>query len=179
MFPDTFARDIAEDLINDLTGSCDRIEIVGSLRRLRGIVKDIDIIAIPKFVEEKDQTLFGEPVHENLLEKRLSQMCMKGELGLEASGPKIKRFLKTEDGDVVPIDVYIATEETWWTHLLIRTGSRNHNIKLARRAIDLHMQLKADGTGLLSPGGTPLPMHSEEDIFRHLGLAYRPPHERE
>lgn len=179
MFPDTFAREIAEDLVTELSGFCDRMEIAGSLRRRRQAVNDIDIIAIPKFIQVKDESLFGAPVQENLLEKRLAQLCLRGELGLEANGPKIKRFLKTVDGDTVPIDIYIATEQDWWTLLLIRTGSRNHNIKLARRAMDLHMALKADGSGLLTPGGSLIQIHSEDEIFHRLGLAYRTPEERE
>ena len=179
MFPDTFMREIAEDLINDVTPFCNRIEIVGSLRRLKPCVNDIDVIAIPKLLEMDDETLFGEPVQENLLERKLSQMCLLGQLQLEANGTKIKRFLKTVDGDTVPIDIYFATEQTWWTLLLIRTGNRNHNIKLARRAIELQMHLRADGSGLLTPDGTLFQIHSEEAIFRHLGLSYRPPEERE
>ncbi|HWP81087.1 MAG TPA: hypothetical protein VNN76_00350 [Bacteroidota bacterium] len=179
MFPDTFAREIAEDLVSELSGFCDRIEIAGSLRRRKHAVNDIDLVVIPKFIQVQDETLFGEPVQENLLEKKLSQLCLIGQLDLEANGSKIKRFLKTVDGDTIPIDVYIANEQTWWTLLLIRTGSRNHNIKLAKRAMDLHMHLKADGSGLLAPGGTLIPICREEEIFRHLGLAYRPPEERE
>jgi DNA polymerase (family 10) len=179
MFPDTFAREIAEDLVNELSGFCDRIEIAGSLRRRKQAVNDIDIVVIPKFIQVKDETLFGELVEENLMEKRLSQLCLRGELDLEANGSKIKRFLKTVDGDTIPIDIYIASEQAWWTLLLIRTGSRNHNIRLAKRAMDLHMHLKADGSGLLTPGGSLVPIHSEEEIFRHLGLSYRSPEERE
>lgn len=179
MFPDIFAREIAEDLVSELSGFCDRIEIAGSLRRRKQAVNDIDLVVIPKFIHVQDETLFGEPVQENLLEKKLTQLCLIGQLDLEANGSKIKRFLKTVDGDTIPVDIYIASEQTWWTLLLIRTGSRNHNIKLARRAMDLHMHLKADGSGLLTPGGTLIPIHTEEEIFRHLGLAYRPPEERE
>lgn len=179
MFPDIFAREIAEDLVSELSGFCDRIEIAGSLRRRKQAVNDIDLVVIPKFIHAQDETLFGEPVQENLLEKKLTQLCLIGQLDLEANGSKIKRFLKTVDGDTIPVDIYIASEQTWWTLLLIRTGSRNHNIKLAKRAMDLHMHLKADGSGLLTPGGTLIPIHTEEEIFRHLGLAYRPPEERE
>lgn len=179
MFPDIFAREIAEDLVSELSGFCDRIEIAGSLRRRKQAVNDIDLVVIPKFIHVQDETLFGEPVQENLLEKKLTQLCLIGQLDLEANGSKIKRFLKTVDGDTIPVDIYIASEQTWWTLLLIRTGSWNHNIKLARRAMDLHMHLKADGSGLLTPGGTLIPIHTEEEIFRHLGLAYRPPEERE
>ena len=179
MFPDSFAREIATDLVNALSGLCECIEIVGSLRRLKPHVNDIDIIAIPKFIQLADETLFGEPLHDNLLDKKLAEMCFRGQLSLEANGSKIKRFLTSVDGDVVPIDIYTATVETWWTLLLIRTGSRNHNIKLARRAMELQMHLKADGSGLLDPTGKPLPIQSEQDLFRHLGLSYRPPEERE
>ena len=179
MFPDSFAREIAETFINDIKDTCEQIEIVGSLRRYKTVVKDIDIIAIPKFIQEEDETLFGEPVQTNLLDRRLSQFCFKGMLSIESNGPKIKRFIKSIDGEDVPIDIYMADKSTWWTLMLIRTGSKNHNIMLAKRAIDMHMQLKADGTGLLSPGGSIIPIESEEHVFRLLNLPYRIPEDRE
>jgi DNA polymerase/3'-5' exonuclease PolX len=179
MFPDTFARDIAEKFVNDIKDVCEQIEIVGSLRRQKYAVNDIDIIVIPKFIQEDDETLFGEPVQTNLLDRRLSQFCFRGTLSLEANGSKIKRFIKSVDGEEVPIDIYIASKETWWTLLLIRTGSKNHNIMLAKRAIEMHMHLKADGSGLLSPGGTIIPIESEEQIFKHLNLSFRIPEDRD
>jgi DNA polymerase/3'-5' exonuclease PolX len=179
MFPDSFARYIAETFINDIKDTCEQIEIVGSLRRQKYAVNDIDIIVIPKFIQEDDETLFGEPVQTNLLDRRLSQFCFKGTLSLEANGPKIKRFIKSVDGEDVPIDIYISNKDTWWTLMLIRTGSKNHNIMLAKRAIEMHMQLKADGTGLLSPGGSIIPIGSEEHIFEHLNLPYRIPEDRD
>ncbi len=94
MFPDSFARGIAESFVNDIKDTCEQIEIVGSLRRQKYAVNDIDIIVIPKFIQEDDETLFGEPVQTNLLDRRLSQFCFKGTLSLEANGPKIKRFIK-------------------------------------------------------------------------------------
>ena len=63
--------------------------------------------------------------------------------------------------------------------MLIRTGSKNHNIMLARRAIDTHMQLKADGTGLsFLCRYLRFPIESEEHIFRLLNLPYRIPEEQ-
>jgi DNA polymerase/3'-5' exonuclease PolX len=179
MFPHAFAHEIAEDFINQISAACDRIEIVGSLRRLKVGVNDIDILAIPRFIQADDDTLFGEPVQENQLDKHLSELCLSRDLDLDANGSKIKRFLKTVDGDTVPIDLYIATEQTWWTLLLIRTGSRNHNVKLARRAMELQMHLKADGSGLLTSSGSIIPIASEEEVFHHLRLEYRPPDDRE
>ena len=179
MFPHAFALEIAEDFVNHISSACDRIEIVGSLRRLKIGVNDIDILAIPRFIQADDDTLFGEPVSENQLDKQLSELCLSRDLELDANGSRIKRFLKTVDGDTIPIDLYIATEQTWWTLLLIRTGSRTHNIKLARRAMELQMHLKADGSGLLTDKGTIIPIASEEEIFRHLRLEYRTPDDRE
>jgi len=187
MFPDSFAREIAENFVACITDVCDKIEIVGSLRRYKAAVNDIDIIAIPRFTQIKDETLFGEPTQQNMLDQRLAQLCIDGTLSLMMNGPKTKRFLKTEpdrhysdpDDECVPIDVFIANPQTWWTLLLVKTGSKNHNIMIARRAIDMHMQLKADGSGLLSPGGSIIPIESEEHIFRLLNLPYRIPEDRE
>lgn len=179
MFPEAFAREIAEAFINQISTACARIEIVGSLRRQKMAVNDIDLLVIPRFIQMEDETLFGGPYQENQLDKLLSQLCLSRDLELDANGSKIKRFLKTVDGDTIPIDLYIATEQIWWTLLLIRTGSRNHNIKLARKAMELHLHLKADGSGLITEAGRIIAVNSEEEIFRHLGLAYRSPEERE
>lgn len=179
MFPYAFALDIANDFISQISAACDRIEIVGSLRRLKIGVNDIDLLMIPRFVQMEDETLFGGPFQENQLDKQLSQLCLSRDLELDANGSKIKRFLKTVDGETVPIDLYIATEKTWWTLLLIRTGSRQHNIRLARRAMELQMHLKADGSGLLTSSGSIITVGSEEEIFQHLKMQYRAPEERE
>ena len=179
MFPNTFAHEIAEDFIRQISAACDRIEIVGSLRRLKIGVNDIDLLVIPRFVQMNDETLFGGPYQENQLDKQLSQLCLSHDMELDANGSKIKRFLKTVDGETVPIDVYIATEKSWWTLLLIRTGSRQHNIRLARKAMELQMRLKADGSGLLTSSGSIITVGSEEEIFQHLKMQYRTPEERE
>jgi len=188
MFSHAFAGNIASEFLETLSPDCERIEIVGSLRRFKPTVNDIDLIVIPKLVEKKDETLFGEPVKVNLLDQKLSELCLDQSLLLEANGGKIKRFRKPvgeqtisqpkADAPMVQIDLYLATESTWWTLLLIRTGSRDHNIKLAMRAQELHMQLKADGSGLLSPGGSLIRIESEEDIFKHLRLPFKEPKER-
>jgi DNA polymerase/3'-5' exonuclease PolX len=179
MFPESFARDIAQDFIHQISTACDRIEIVGSLRRQKLGVNDIDLLVIPRFIQMEDETLFGGPYRENQLDKQLSQLCLSHDMELDANGSKIKRFLKTVDGDTVPIDLYIASEQTWWTLLLIRTGSRQHNIKLARRAMELQMHLKADGSGLHTANGSIITVCSEEEIFQHLNLEYRAPEERD
>ena len=178
MFTYREAITTATHLLKELEGTCVRAQIVGSLRRLRPEVNDIDIITIPEFSFEETATLFGDTVEQNLLDLRLAGLCNGDQYMMQSNGPKIKRLLIKTSGTLVPVDIYIASESTWWTLLLIRTGSRNHNIALARRALEKHMVLKADGTGLLTAGGDIIPISSEEDIFRHLNLSFCSPEER-
>ncbi|MBN1366607.1 MAG: hypothetical protein JW967_01600 [Dehalococcoidales bacterium] len=82
------------------------------------------------------------------------------------------------------VDFYIATPETWATLLLIRTGSREHNIKLCSLARQKGMKLHADGSGLFrvslleSEPDERIAGDTEDSIFKALGLPYQEPEER-
>jgi len=102
------------------------------------------------------------------------------QLGLVKSGAgKLIRIELQYDFPVGSmLDVYIATPEIWATLLLIRTGSKEHNIYLCTRARQKGMKLHADGSGLFRAlervaGDT------EESIFKTLGLDYVIPERRE
>ena len=179
MFSYTNASRVAHDFLSRIQDVCDKHEIVGSLRRQRDFVHDIDILVIPKCENTTDQTLFQEPVTVNLLDRRLDRLAADGFLRYELNGDKLKRFHVPARPKPMSIDLNVAAPSTWATLLLIRTGSRNHNILLARKAIDLHMILKADGTGLLSPGGSAIQVVDEIDIFRQLKVKFKLPQERE
>lgn len=153
---------------------CDRIEIAGSIRRMKSWVNDIDIVCIPN-----NQGQFIGALQE---------------LGkIKMGGKKIIRLECTKSGEIsdwrtVSVDIYIATPETWATLLLIRTGSKEHNIKLCKLARRNGMVLHADGSGLfkIAPNQTPydalederIAGESEESIFCALGLTYVPPEKR-
>ncbi len=47
------AKKIAEEYVNSVRDQYKKIEIVGSIRRGKKEVKDIDIVAIPKFFQDK------------------------------------------------------------------------------------------------------------------------------
>lgn len=80
----------------------------------------------------------------------------------------------------IAVDLYIATPETWATLLLIRTGSKEHNIYLCSRARQKGMVLHADGRGLywVDTDNRVSEGNSEEGIFKALGLPYKKPEER-
>ena len=128
------------------------------------MVHDIDVVVIPKYItREKD--LFGTT----------EQISRLDALGLEG-GDRIKKG----EIDHIPFDLYIASAETWATLLLIRTGSKQHNIHLTTTAQRLGYILRADGTGVVDVvTNERLAWESEEDIFRILGVPFLPPEGRE
>ncbi len=149
------AQEVAAEVVAELTPCTVKREIVGSIRRQRPQVKDIDLVVLPTSMAALDGKL--------------------REMGCDFGGPKIRRMVYKG----ARVDIYIATEQTWATLLLIRTGSTRHNVHLCARARLLGMHLKANGEGLLDAQGKRVAGETEESIFKALGLKYRDPQERE
>jgi DNA polymerase (family X) len=171
VFPAQIALAVARKVVSELRPACERIEIAGSLRRGNGAVHDIDIVLLPKDAPE-EFSLGGQTV----LEGVIAQLVSRGSLTPLRGKEKIKVFVASKTG--IPVDIYIARPETWATLLLIRTGSKEHNIKLAQRARELGMKLRASGDGIEHGEGKLLRVDSEEEIFRLLDLPYMRPEER-
>jgi DNA polymerase (family 10) len=152
------AQALAAEVVGILTPVVERVEVVGSIRRQRPTVRDIDLVLIPK--------------NQGLLDTKLREM------GCQFGGPKIRRLVYPRDMGA-PVDIYIATPETWATLLLIRTGSTRHNVYLCKLARARGWQLKANGQGLLDSQDKRVAGDTEQSIFAALGLKYREPEERE
>lgn len=165
------AQAIANQVKDKLASYCEKIEIAGSIRRRRPWVNDIDIVLIPK--------------NQGQLAYQL-QMLGRPKLGG-------MRIIRVELASGLMLDVYIATPETFATLLLIRTGSKAHNIMLCKRALNMDMRLHADGSGLFRLGGlvatddaadgdreeTRIAGDTEASIFEALGMKYKDPEKRE
>ncbi len=152
------AQPVAEQIVKLLEPHCEvgKVEIVGSIRRLRPWVHDIDLVLIPKDLWQVHSVLLG--------------------LGkLKMSGPRILRVTYGQ----FPIDVYFADLTTWGTLLLIRTGSAENNIRLASIAQAQGWRLKANGDGLFGVDGIKLAGETERSIYEALGLRWQEPWERE
>lgn len=138
--------------------------VCGSIRRMKESVNDIDIVAIPK-PDGKYQ--FGEPSLTDDI-KRLDPVGAKLEKAYAArflNGDKIKRF----QYDGIMIDLYLATEKTFGTLVLIRTGSTEHNIRLTTLAMGQGRKLKASGKGLVDRYNEDMIFENTEDgILRNL-----------
>lgn len=143
------ANRMANEIVQQIKPFCERVEIVGSIRRLCPIVHDIDILVQPKTDNPFD-------VFIQLKSKDMNLRIVK-------SGNKIVEAFK----DNIQVDFYFATKETWDTLLLIRTGSRWHNVTLTSAAKQKGLKLKADGTGLINEKGEIL-AKTEDDIIQYL-----------
>jgi DNA polymerase (family 10) len=170
-FPAMIALGVARRIVEELKSVSLRIEIAGSLRRGKPAVHDVDIVLLPQ--RPSDQLVLGG---EMPLDQILRRLVARGSLTEVRGKEKIKCFMAVKTG--IPVDLYIASPETWTTLLLIRTGSKEHNIKLAQRARQLAMKLRASGDGIEDASGQLLRVSTEEELFSLLQVPYIPPEDR-
>jgi DNA polymerase (family 10) len=159
------AQQLAAKILQTIDPLCERTAIVGSVRRRRPEVHDIDIVVIPK------PFMWGR-----------IPILMKSELYAKPGigGPELIRmyvpFAGSPDGQA-QVDFYAATVQTWGVLLLIRTGSTDHNVRLCTHAKALGMMLSA-ARGVIENGSV-IASKTEEEIFKALVLEYVRPEDRE
>jgi len=147
------AEKLAEQFIHEIADYCEKIKIVGSIRRRKTDCRDIDLVLLAK-PEELWNFTFKL--------KRISK--------IKVDGKQVKRVLYKGQ----QIDLYFATPETWGALVLIRTGSAQHNIALSKRA--LNMEMKLTHRGLMKNGE--IIASTEKGIIEALDLSYVEPEER-
>jgi DNA polymerase (family X) len=161
------ARRVADRILPGLQGlpEVDRVEAAGSLRRGMETVGDLDfLVASSK----------PEPIM-----KWFTQM--EGIVEVTAHGDT-KSSVRFEGG--MQADLRVVPSEQFYFALHHFTGSKDHNVRMRQKALSMGLSLSEWG---LRPEeekdssrskGT-VEAHSEEDIFKTLGLAYIPPSLRE
>jgi len=139
------AEKIACELVDLIKQHLIKYEVCGSIRRRKPQVGDIDIVAIPK----TNYTLGEETLSDFIKKidpKGIAEAKRLGKAGAKRflDGDLIKRFEFKE----MSVDLYLADEQTFGTLVLIRTGSKEHNIKLTTIARAKGLKLFASGKGL-------------------------------
>jgi len=158
--PLNYAERLATDVIYQIKGMCNRIEVAGSIRRRRPIVHDVDIVLIPQ------PFTWLSMIPKTLITKLDAEIVR--------DGPLIKQFIIRG----ITIDLIHATHDNWGIRMLRWTGSKQHNIMLCGRAKQLNMKL-AVSKGLLDKDGKILEAKNEYRIFNLLHLDYVEPEKRE
>lgn len=173
---------LAQKVCVALAPFCERVEVAGSVRRGKAEVGDVDIVAIPKAVEMPGGLFGCMPYDADHVWKDLIPIALlKAGFTDEAMGPELLRF--SRQSDAFQVDVYRARAETWGVILLIRTGSKEHNVKLCALAKSKGLMLSAS-RGVIRWNSPPEPeeviaSRTEEEIFKALGLAFVEPKNRE
>ena len=147
---------LASEIVKLLMPHCERVQVAGSIRRQRSAVTDIDLVLTPEDRWGLDSAVM-----------RLGKVKM--------SGLKVAR-VTMDDG--VQVDIYYATPETFAVLLLIRTGSKENNIRLCALAKKRGWYLAASGDGLFNEHGERIAGDSERSIYDALGIPYQEPWER-
>lgn len=174
------ALKIAEAFLAEISDCCARVEIAGSLRRKKETIGDVEIVAIPKYVDD-GVDLLGDRVQHSLLHARL--MNVPGEKHKTIMLPVYKRPLYAlmtaqppeEPPDPIQVDLYITTPECWGVNLAIRTGSADFSHWLVTHRAQggaCPGWLSFRNARLVTSRGQFIETPEEIDVFRALRLDY-------
>lgn len=187
--PIAHAEAIANELVDILAPTCERIQIVGSIRRRRDMVADIELLVIPT-IEVVSYDLFGAPTQTvNRFDEACKVLSGNGHLtdrldrnGRGAWGPRYKRVRYHG----FPVDLFSCMDpDTWGVLEMIRTGSaefsRNNVTRKQMGGVlpndmyvtesRLHRSFR-DGTSEVIPTPT------EESFFAAIDSPWIPPERR-
>jgi DNA polymerase/3'-5' exonuclease PolX len=156
------AARLAHEIEAAVEGYCDKIEVAGSIRRQKPRVHDIDFVVVAK--NDAD----WQRINDALKRMKAKPNCCGNQL--------IKAYVPCQNG-LFQVDFYRAKPSTFGIHLLVRTGSADHNMWLAGYAISKGMRLKYS-EGLIKEG-KPIAGEDEKAVFEVLGLPCPTASERE
>ena len=168
------AKEVAGKMIEKLEQYCEErngyiyIEVVGSVRREKLSVDDIDILLAPKI-----------PVLFDLMLKIAS-------MGGGSTKIAAKKTINTSG---INVELWFATLDNWSVMLLIRTGGERSNKRIAELCKMRNWSLSVSQGKILDENGLPLRffdddfnergIEKEEDVYKALNIPYLTPQERE
>ncbi len=208
-----FAMPLAERVVarmEKLKG-VSRVAYAGSLRRGKETIGDIDILlattdpagaaeAFCSAADVRQVILKGETrcSVRMLVNQNAGRWAGAGEKeegaaepggdGGDGAGSAGSPASKSEQaGPTVQVDLRVIPEAVWGSALMYFTGSKDHNVRLRQRALDMNMTLSDYGLFPLDKHDTPpqdrgvkpIACRTEEEVFKALGLPYIPPEIRE
>jgi DNA polymerase (family 10) len=155
------ARAIAEQIGAALRahGGVERLEVAGSLRRLRDTVKDIDLLVTSTEPDRVIRTFTTLPSVAEVM----------------AQGPT-KASVRHREG--LAVDLRVVEPAAFGAALQYFTGSKEHNVRVREMASRRGLRISEYGvfeeaTGARVAGAT------EEDVYATIGLPWIPPELRE
>jgi DNA polymerase/3'-5' exonuclease PolX len=174
---------VAIQLMAQLEPYVERMCIVGSVRRKKRDVGDVELLFIPK-IEMHRVDMFQEEavdlcafrinalVESFYLRKRLNK---DGHIAGWGERNKLALFAE----NLMPVDLFSTTTENWWVSLVIRTGGKDTNLRLTMGANRLGRTLNAYGCGVTDrKTGIVTAATSEREVFELCDVPYLEPVQR-
>ena len=168
---------IAQALVEKLKPVCERVEIVGSLRRKRPLIGDIDIILVPT----RKLNMFKEKVGGYHLDDLLAGWGSA--ITVAANGVKSKSFtFHTAQRELYSVNLFIQLDpQTWGVNMMIRTGSgefAKSMVTKRRHGGKMPNELSMAGARVFRHGAV-LKTPEEGDVFKLWGMVYVRPEDRD
>jgi DNA polymerase/3'-5' exonuclease PolX len=178
------ATALATELCATMAPFCHRVDIAGSIRRKTPQVKDIELVAIPKWANRPSHDLFQTPVSANLLhEWAVSQTSLRW---IKPGTPEIVTWPVKSEGKYwrglspkgIKLDLFLANETNWGVIFAIRTGSAEFSEGLVTHA-RFKTPYIVEGGFLRLVGGEGIVVCREESVlFQKLNLVWVEPEKR-
>lgn len=191
--PRAVALAAAEKVRAWLASSCERIEIAGSLRRGKPEVRDIELVAVPRWEAREEGDLWGSSAPIDLLEERLRLLFHDAALaprevathranGTVEYQQKLGPAFKALTVDGIPLDLFtVRPPATWGCIFALRTGPGDWNTKLVTECQTIGRKV-AGGQALAwvaaSDTWRAVDTPEEADFFRALGQPWVEPRDR-
>ncbi|MBI1846073.1 MAG: DNA polymerase/3'-5' exonuclease PolX [Candidatus Rokubacteria bacterium] len=155
------ARGIAEQLVQTLTahGGVDRIEIAGSLRRMKETVKDIDILVTSTEPARVIETFASLP--------SVLEVVARGDTKVTVRHP-----------DGLHVDLRVVAPDAFGAALQYFTGSKEHNVRVREMAVRRGLRVSEYGV-FEEATGRKIAGRAEAEVYEAVGLPWIPPELRE
>jgi len=147
----------AKEIVEKLEKKVDKIELAGSLRRMKETIGDVDILV----VTNKSSEIMDYFTNMDRVEKVIAKGDTKSTIRLYGG---------------IQVDLRIVEAESFGSALQYFTGSKDHNVKL--RKIAQKKDLKLNEYGLFKKEDR-IAGKTEKSVYSKLGLNWIPPELRE
>lgn len=168
------AQTIAEKVLADCRPACSRIEVAGSVRRKKPLVKDIEIVAI---VEDYESLFKSLACHGRFIKPGVPDIIDWS----PKEGAKYIRMLLEEQ---VKLDFFVASPENWGALLTMRTGPAAAENGFGFVPAMFAAWKRKSGGGKMSgclptfPDGRQVEAREEKEFFDLCGVKWVDPEER-
>lgn len=174
-FPLHTAQRIAQAIQWKLKPHCLRCEIVGSTRREKEEVGDIEIVVLPHTLKVA-RDLLAEAAPERT--SGFIQACNSighRKAGDPEKGKLIKYIHRTGGGPPIQVEIYVADTMNYGYIKMLRTGPADFSHRMFGIEIKKMKHFCKGGHIYCERSGRRIPVPNEENVFKIIGINYIEP----